>query len=166
MNQISKPIKTLRHYLRDRKRPPQRGTDWEDLLFAEAPHHARPQESLWRAVILQMITDALSTSKKPELQQCKRDALHWLQGYSRDFRLVCHYAGFDPAWMQERITEFLHRYEKDNQAIQDSAAASSYNTSSIDRQYGLHRQDFSIAAPKLGKITFNPRIKKKTGCDA
>ena len=87
---------SLRTMAPKRKKGREHGNSLEDLLFTEPFHGARPEQSIWRAVILQNITDAMSQSQKRENLRYKREALAWLTGKNRDFRTVCEYAGYDP----------------------------------------------------------------------
>lgn len=159
MSQPHRKTKTLRKHLQGRRSPDTRGADWEDLLFVEPPHGARPQEALWRAVIVQMVTDALSNSHKAELRQCKREALDWLRGYGRDFRLVCLYAGLEPAWVHERIQQLLERSLPETNIM--TPISSSFTYGSI--RYGLNPQDFSSqipihAAPSPENVSFKQNV--------
>jgi hypothetical protein len=104
--------KTLRDYRKEQEtqRRTIRGADLEDwLILANQEIHC-PEQSLWRAVILQMVTDAISNSNKADNKRFKRDARHWLTSHSRDFRKVCEHAGYDAAWLQEQINQFLAQH--------------------------------------------------------
>jgi hypothetical protein len=106
----SRKRKTLRQYRSEhapKARKSQRGADFEDWVLQVSDGPALPEQALWRAVLLQMITDALSNSQKIDLIRYRRDARHWLLRSSRDFRLVCDYAGYNPDWLQQQIIQFL-----------------------------------------------------------
>lgn len=109
------PSKTLKQHLGDKPHDyqPSKGADIEDCQLADPTNPTQQEQSLWRAVIVQMLTDALSNSRKPDNIRYRKEARHWLTSYSRDFRLVCEYAGFDPKWMQEVISRFL----QDNRSV-------------------------------------------------
>lgn len=111
MTQLSSPP-TLRHYVPKTKRRPKMGSSIEDILFGDAPNPTRAEQAIWRAVIVQSITDAISRSAKREAAQHRREALTWLTNFSRDFRTVCDYAGYDPVYVQERIQKLLHEHAR------------------------------------------------------
>lgn len=110
--------KTLRQYRKhqeqEKTRRSVRGSDFEDWGILSHAETAPPEQALWRAVILQMITDAISNSLKPDQKRFRRDARHWLTRHSRDFRLVCENAGYQPEWLQAEINRFLALHESDS----------------------------------------------------
>lgn len=53
------------------------------------------EQILWFAVIAQAIRDAKYDGFRKEYLDCKQSAITWLSRNSKDFKLVCHYAGFD-----------------------------------------------------------------------
>jgi len=93
-----------------RKRRHPSHADLGDALLQEPSNPTWREQALWRAVIMQMLTDALSGSRKEEAQQHKREALVWLRGNTRDFRTVCDYAGFDPEYVRELAAAVLDRH--------------------------------------------------------
>lgn len=107
------PHKTLRQYRKDQetKRQSLQGSDFEDWMILQCAQETPPEQALWRAVILQMITDAISNSQKPDNKRFRRDARHWLTRHSRDFRIVCEHAGYNPDWLQQEINRFLANHE-------------------------------------------------------
>lgn len=58
-------------------------------------------QALWRAVILQRITDALSRSSKKEAIVWRDRAVRWLLSGSSDFEIVCELAGVCPHRVRE-----------------------------------------------------------------
>ncbi len=65
--------------------------------WADAPYNtARDEESLWKAVIMQAMVDAVTCNDKPECNQHKLEAIDWLTHGSVDFIDVCIRAGLDP----------------------------------------------------------------------
>lgn len=55
------------------------------------------EQNLWRAVVLQMFTDAASVASTNSTMQLDRlQAIRWLKGDSRDFVTVCDFAGWEP----------------------------------------------------------------------
>ena len=87
-----------------------------DALLQEPHNPTRREQALWRAVIMQMFTDAFSNSRKPEALQHKREALIWLRGNSRDFCTVCDYAGYDPDYIRSLTKSVLQ--ERKSAAIE------------------------------------------------
>jgi hypothetical protein len=59
------------------------------------------ERAMWRAVIVQALMDASSTSKKSEPEVWRREALVWLRGNSADFYTVCYHAGLEPDYVRE-----------------------------------------------------------------
>lgn len=72
-------------------------------------HSTRGEQALWRAVILQALEDAVSNSCKTNEKYHKTQALHWLEGTSKDFLLVCDYAGLSPEYVKKKIKHALSR---------------------------------------------------------
>lgn len=64
------------------------------------PHN--PEQTLWRCVVAQAATDAVSTSNEREVKRERENARRWLTSNSKDFRLVCTMADYEP----ERIREY------------------------------------------------------------
>ena len=96
----------------------------EELFLSSADDHMPQERSVWRAVILQCLTDAMSRSAKKEADLTRREALSWLTSFSRDFRTVSEYAGYDPAYLHEKIRNLLlqhrHYLEMENSATADA----------------------------------------------
>lgn len=62
-----------------------------------------PAQVLWQSVVLKALMDA--TQKNPSERhdiKAKAEAIAWIERGGSDFRLVCHYAGFDPGFIRER----------------------------------------------------------------
>lgn len=141
--------KTLRQYRKEQesKRASEQGSDFEDWMILQCAECIPPEQSLWRAVLLQMITDAISNSAKPDQKRFRRDARHWLTRHSRDFRLVCEFAGYQPDWLQQEINRFLARHnELEQQNKNHHQASVSYGFSV---RYTL--QDATITASHTPK---------------
>lgn len=58
--------------------------------------------SLWKAVILQAITDSISNNKRTEIQLEKKKATTWLLDFNQDFDAVCEYASYKPAHIRNK----------------------------------------------------------------
>ncbi len=69
----------------------------------------RGEIALWRSVITQALMDASSNSKKDEAKNEKMQALRWLASNSRDFKMICYYAGYDPAYIRQKVSQALER---------------------------------------------------------
>lgn len=65
------------------------------------------EQAMWRAVIVQSLMDAASTSKKPELMVWRREAEVWLRGNTSDFYTVCYHAGLEPDFVREMAATAL-----------------------------------------------------------
>lgn len=78
------------------------------LAWLEEPYnHARGEMALWVAVITQAMMDALNRANTAEAAYYKHEAIHWLTGGSKDFIMVCHYAGLDPDYVRRNAKRAL-----------------------------------------------------------
>lgn len=76
--------------------------------WLDEPYNSvRGETSLWVAVITQAMMDALSRSRHPEQQYHKQEALRWLTENSKDFHIVCYYAGMDPDYVRRKAKKSL-----------------------------------------------------------
>lgn len=62
---------------------------------------------LWKAVISQAITDAVSNCKKTESIVEKHRAIFWLSNFSQDFMCTCIFADYDPVYIQNKVQLIL-----------------------------------------------------------
>lgn len=106
---------TLRTMTPKKKGPRYRGASLEDSLLLEPHNYTQCEQAVWRAVIVQAVTDALSRSKKREMIRHKREALAWLTGFSRDFRTVCEHAGFDPTYIREKVRDLFLEHTRQSE---------------------------------------------------
>lgn len=60
------------------------------------------EQGLWRAVIMQALTDAGSQSKKMEAKFHRAQAIAWFSKRNPDFQLVCSLAGMEMEYVFER----------------------------------------------------------------
>ncbi len=60
------------------------------------------EQALWRAVIMQALTDAGSQSKKMEAKFHRAQAIAWFSKRNPDFQLVCALAGMEMEYVFER----------------------------------------------------------------
>ncbi len=74
---------------------------------ADADALVHPERALWRAVILQALTDAACESRKYEARLEREKARRWLLAAGEDFRTVCHHAGFEPSWLHRHVRRAL-----------------------------------------------------------
>ena len=58
---------------------------------------------LWYAVLAQAITDASYLGIRKGYVDCKKKAIDWLQGNSKDFKMVCHYAELDSDYVKRKF---------------------------------------------------------------
>jgi hypothetical protein len=90
--------------------PKKRRTKSERAIFDFLDVRCNPvygEMSLWSAVIMQALTDAINSARTAEDDYHKQEALRWLTGNGRDFHAVCMMAGFDPDWVRTRIKKAL-----------------------------------------------------------
>ena len=68
-------------------------------VFTTEGYHA-----IWRAVIVQALTDLSSVSSNPRDLKNKQAAKEWLEGDDEFFDTVCHLAGIEPAYLKRYAT--------------------------------------------------------------
>ena len=71
-----------------------------------------PEQNLWIAVIAKALDDALYQNDLREAQI----AIVWLQGCSKNFKYVCHLAGYDWQYVYQKI---IKKVNKRDQEIKD-----------------------------------------------
>lgn len=79
------------------------GSHCKCLFVDDAPCNDPVSErcnALWRAVIVQQIMDAKTTSRNPEKCSLKSRALEWLFHDESDFAMVCDLAGWEPDYVR------------------------------------------------------------------
>jgi hypothetical protein len=67
------------------------------------------ESTLWKAVILQALQDAVCGSKKAETGYHKRMARQWLKGTTKHFYTICSLADLDPDCVKEKAKECIER---------------------------------------------------------
>lgn len=67
----------------------------------------RGDVALWRAVISQALADAKSSNPIMCPPSSKREALHWLTKFNKDFMAVCLHAELDPQETHKCIIQTL-----------------------------------------------------------
>ena len=71
-----------------------------------------PEQNLWIAVIAKALDDALYQNDLREAQI----AIVWVQGCSKNFKYVCHLAGYDWQYVYQKI---IKKVNKRDQEIKD-----------------------------------------------
>ncbi len=70
---------------------------------------ATPEQRLWKAVLAQMLYDALSNFENKFINKDeKRAAEFWLTHKTKDFVDVCTNAGFDPDYVLKRAKQLVN----------------------------------------------------------
>lgn len=79
------------------------------MVDLESGEQTERIKTLWRTLIIQMINDALITSKRREKRKAKREALSWLSNTSpeSDFAYVCDMAGLDPSYTAKLAQDII-----------------------------------------------------------
>lgn len=80
-----------------------------DLPFDQDVSESCPFVSLWVAVIAQAMMDAQTIGQAPITIYARREAIHWLTAYSKDFRIVCNNASLNPAYVHRLIVDFFNK---------------------------------------------------------
>lgn len=107
---FSTPIPTTK----DSKTPknnPQKHIDISELYMHTLPLQ-RGEVALWKAVITQMLLDALSEAKSSEAIYHKSEAIKWLRGNSADFIMVCALACLDADYVKRKAKQALNKNVK------------------------------------------------------
>ena len=84
--------------------------DPADYLFSSDPVHdivGVRMQAIWRAVLLQMITDLKSNCRKPESKRAKIEAVAWFA--SPSFDDVCIMGGYEPDYVRELLRKAKER---------------------------------------------------------
>tara|TARA_R100001086_G_scaffold99547_1_gene49729 strand:+ start:86 stop:433 length:348 start_codon:yes stop_codon:yes gene_type:complete len=81
------------------------------MLILKADQVKHPNKSsdsvLFTAVLTQAIHDSLYKGSFKYYIQYKIEAIKWLTGNSRDFKLICNYADIDPEYAYEKFTKAM-----------------------------------------------------------
>lgn len=97
-----------------RQRPVTPGLDDPFPQPFDASH---AEVALWRAVIMQAVTDALSGSAKGESISWAAQARAWLTGNSAYFQEVCVMAGLDPHFVMTRTAVIIENPAEKNPSL-------------------------------------------------
>ncbi|MDB1135203.1 hypothetical protein [Candidatus Anaplasma sp. TIGMIC] len=68
--------------------------------------------ALWGAVILQAMIDITSNYKRTENNLEKTKAYNWISDMHSDFITVCHFAGYNPIYVRNKMRSMLSRSQK------------------------------------------------------
>ena len=67
------------------------------------------EQRLWKAVLCQMLYDALSDFENKAMSKNEKDAAErWFIYKTKDFVDVCTYAGFDPDYIHNKVNKLLN----------------------------------------------------------
>ena len=65
--------------------------------------------SLWGAVILQAMIDITSNYKRTENNIEKVKAFNWINDLHSDFITVCHFSGYNPAYVRDKMRDIVSK---------------------------------------------------------
>tara|TARA_E500000318_G_scaffold43010_1_gene40997 strand:+ start:2809 stop:3252 length:444 start_codon:yes stop_codon:yes gene_type:complete len=60
------------------------------------PTAKTPEKKLWQGVLVNAIDDCCQMSQDRKTSIYKAEAYSWILDYSKDFKIVCYFGGFDP----------------------------------------------------------------------
>ena len=115
-----------------------------------------PEQNLWIAVIAKALDDALYQNDLREAQI----AIVWVQGCSKNFKYVCHLAGYDWQYVYQKI---IKKVNKRDQEIKDYIKGiRDLQTTGLQKKWHLIR--FSrLSVMKGGRAKGTPRKGGKHG---
>ena len=115
-----------------------------------------PEQNLWIAVIAKALDDALYQNDLREAQI----AIVWVQGCSKNFKYVCHLAGYDWQYVYQKI---IKKVNQRDQEIKDYIKGiRDLQTTGLQRKWHMIR--FSrLSVIKGGRAKGTPRKGGKHG---
>ena len=115
-----------------------------------------PEQNLWIAVIAKALDDALYQNDLREAQI----AIVWVQGCSKNFKYVCHLAGYDWKYVYDKV---IKKVNKRDQEIKDYIKGiRDLQTTGLQRKWHMIR--FSrLSVMKGGRAKGTPRKGGKHG---
>ena len=115
-----------------------------------------PEQNLWIAVIAKALDDALYQNDLREAQI----AIVWIQGCSKNFKYVCHLAGYDWQYVYQKI---IKKVNKRDQEIKDYIKGiRDLQTTGLQKKWHMIR--FSrLSVIKGGRAKGTPRKGGKHG---
>lgn len=67
-----------------------------------------PEQRLWKAVLCQLLYDALSHFENKNTSKYEKQAAeNWFKYKTKNFVDVCNYAGFDADYVHKKVNELL-----------------------------------------------------------
>ena len=115
-----------------------------------------PEQNLWIAVIAKALDDALYQNDLREAQI----AIVWVQGCSKNFKYVCHLAGYDWKYVYDKV---IKKVNKRDQEIKDYIKGiRDLQTTGLQKKWHMIR--FSrLSVIKGGRAKGTPRKGGKHG---
>ena len=115
-----------------------------------------PEQNLWIAVIAKALDDALYQNDLREAQI----AIVWIQGCSKNFKYVCHLAGYDWQYVYQKV---IKKVNQRDQEIKDYIKGiRDLQTTGLQRKWHMIR--FSrLSVIKGGRAKGTPRKGGKHG---
>ena len=115
-----------------------------------------PEQNLWIAVIAKALDDALYQNDLREAQI----AIVWIQGCSKNFKYVCHLAGYDWQYVYQKV---IKKVNQRDQEIKDYIKGiRDLQTTGLQKKWHLIR--FSrLSVMKGGRAKGTPRKGGKHG---
>ncbi|CAK8163224.1 hypothetical protein CAXC1_320029 [Candidatus Xenohaliotis californiensis] len=68
--------------------------------------------SLWRAVIMQALLDAINNSSRTEEKLAKTQSHSWLNDLSNDFLIICNMAEYNALYVKKKAVEVINKHNK------------------------------------------------------
>lgn len=91
---------------------------------------------IWIKVLVQAFRDAENNINTSEMKYAKNHAIAWLTSSSKDFNMVCNFAGINPVYALKKFRQYFKNKEKleetymDNQIIESN----SFSTLSLEEK--------------------------------
>jgi len=63
-----------------------------------------PEQRLWQAVLVNAFEDVVSNASDKKSAIAKWQAHSWFTGNEQDLKSICYLAGFDPEYIQRKIS--------------------------------------------------------------
>jgi hypothetical protein len=87
--------------------------EWDNLETTQREDtiNRLPERRLWKAVVLNAITDAMSNPSTKYCKMNKLRALSWLLNDDNNFCAVCDFAGLSPREIRNKLKRILDNSE-------------------------------------------------------
>ncbi|MBF0143123.1 MAG: hypothetical protein HQL57_06140 [Magnetococcales bacterium] len=76
-------------------------------MMSDIEASATPEEHLWRSVLIRAFHDALSEPVSDEGRKLRDSAREWFHEADENFRLVCVFAGYHPAFVHRCALDLM-----------------------------------------------------------